>query len=90
MFLIMATGIAVILICIVNDMKNSQLDDKNIIYRSDMQEEEISLQIKKQEEDWKDINITLYPKEYSEKELEELFVKACDILPQLMSKKEII
>lgn len=87
MFLIMATGIAVILICIVNDMKNSQLDDKNIIYRSDMQEEEISLQIKKQEEDWKDINITLYPKEYSEKELEELFVKACDILPQLMSKE---
>lgn len=87
MLVIMIAGIGLILFSVMYDMKNSQLDAENMIYRSEMQEEEISLQIKNQENDWEDIRVTLYPKEYSEEELDELYVKACEILPHLIQKE---
>lgn len=83
---IIAVGMGLILLCAINDKKNSQLNEKNIVLRSEIQEKEVSLQVKNQEEDWKDINIRLYPKEYSGEELEELFIEACKILPDLIQE----
>lgn len=83
MFLIIIVGIVMLLVCFIKDMKNSQIDENTPIFRSEIQEQEISLQVKG-EEDWEDISIRLYPKEYSEEELNELFLEACKELPDLI------
>lgn len=87
MFVIVIAGVGLVLLCFVKDIKNSLLEKGNILLRSETQEQEIILQIKNQDKNWEDVSIWLYPKEYSEEELEELFIEAVKLLPDLIQKE---
>lgn len=88
MFLLIIAAGFIVAICIVNDLKSSIIDD-NRVFRKEAEggKEEISLQMKTEEGKWQEILLTLYPKEYSEEELEQLFLEACKILPTLIQKE---
>ena len=88
MLLLIVAVIFMVAICIINDLKSSRIDDNKIL-RKEVGDgkEEISLQMKTEEGKWQDILLTLYPKEYSEDELEQLFLEACEILPNLIQKE---
>lgn len=89
MMVIIAAGIVVIALCILKDLNNSTLEKEYGIIRNKAGEgkESIILQIKAEEEPWKEIEIDLYPKEYSKEELEDLFLKANDALVNMIKKE---
>lgn len=86
MGLLIIAAVLIVILCVVNDWQNSHLGDHNKILRGEAEsgKEEISLQMKTEEGKWKDIFLVLYPKEYSEDELEQLFWQACEGLPELI------
>lgn len=85
MFLIIIAAIVIVALCAFSDFQNSHIEN-NIIFRKDTDgtKAEIPLQIKIEDEKWKDIIVTLHPKEYSEDELEEMFVHACKDLADMI------
>lgn len=85
MFLLIIAAILIVILCVINDWQKSTLEDNKIL-RKDMEsgKDEISLQVKGEEGEWKDLFLVLYPKEYSESELEVLFTEACEKLPDLI------
>ncbi len=89
MFLLVIAAIFIVILCVINDWKNSTLEDNNKILRGEAEngKEEISLQIKTSEGKWKDLFLIMYPKEYSESELELLFSEAREKLPELIRNK---
>lgn len=88
MFLLILAGSAIVVLCAYKDLKSSNLEG-NILYRNEIQDgkEEISLQIKEQEGEWKDIVLDLYPKEVSKEELDELFLEVCKELEDWIKKE---
>lgn len=89
MFIIIVTGIIITVLCIFKDLNNSVLEKENVIIRNKTGEgkENIILQIKADEEEWEEIEIDLYPKEYTKEELEGLFFKASNALENIIKKE---
>ena len=89
MFLLLLASIFIIGLCVFNDWQNSQLEENNKILRGEYGsgKQEISLQMKTKEEEWKDIGVVLHPKEYSNQELEEMFLSACKLLSDRIQKE---
>jgi len=85
MFLIIIASIVIVVLCVFSDYQNSHIEN-NIIFRKETNgtKSEIPLQIKIEDEKWKDIIVTLHPKEYSEDELEEMFIFACKELTEII------
>lgn len=88
MLLLVITAILIVVLCAVSDNRTSTLESNKIV-RNEIEggKEEISLQMKTAEGKWEDVNLELYPKEYSEEELEQLFLEACEVLPNLIQNK---
>ena len=86
LFLLAAAGIGIVIICGFNDWKNSTVEENNKMLRNEIagEKEEILLQVKPQNEEWKEIQFELYAKEYSKKELDKKFLEACQLLPALI------
>ena len=89
MFLLLFAAIFIVGLCVYSDWKNSRLEENNRIIRGEYGSgrQEVSLQMKTEEENWKDIGLVLHPKEYSEYELEEMFLQACEVLPEVIRKE---
>ncbi len=87
-FLLIMASVLVVSLSVVSDIQNSKLEN-NTILRNDVGsgKEEISLQMKTQEGTWEDVHLELYPKEYSEEELERLFLDACEKLPSYIKNE---
>ena len=85
MTLILIVAVLIVAVCGINDFQNSKVEN-NVISRkeADGSKTEVSLQIKTEEEEWQDIILVLYPKEYSEEELEDMYTQACRLLPELI------
>lgn len=85
MTLILIIAVLIVAVCGFNDFQNSKVEN-NVISRKEAEgtKTEVSLQIKTEEEEWKDIVLVLYPKEYSEEELDDLYIQACRLLPNLI------
>ena len=86
LFLLAAAGIGIVIICGFNDWKNSTVGENNKILRNEFtgEKEEILLQVKPQNEKWREIQFELYAKEYTKEELDELFLEASQLLPVLI------
>lgn len=91
LLMILILGICIVSFCYIKDIKKSHLKEENRIIRNAIQDgqEEILLQTKTEEGEWKDVLLTLYPKEYTHGELEELYSEACQLLPSLLEKSGI-
>ena len=89
MLLLLLAAIFILGLCIFHDWQNSRLENDNSIVRGEYGsgKQEVSLQMKIKEEEWKDIDLVIYPKEYSKQELEELFLAACEYLPDRIRKE---
>lgn len=85
MSLIITIAVLVVAMCVFSDFQNSKVEN-NYISRKEAgsTKTEISLQIKTGKDKWQDIVLVLYPKEYSEEELDEMYVQACKELPDLI------
>lgn len=85
MTLILIVAVLIVAVCGFNDFHSSKVKN-NVISRKEAEgsKTEVSLQIKTEEEEWKDIVLVLYPKEYSEEELDDLYIQACRLLPNLI------
>lgn len=85
MTLILIVAIFVVAVCVFNNFQNNKVEN-NVISRkeADGSKTEVSLQIKTEEEEWQDIVLVLYPKEYSEEELDGMYTQACRMLPELI------
>ena len=85
-FLLAAAGIGIVIICGFNDWKNSTVEENNKILRNEIvgEKEEILLQVKPQNEKWKEIKFELFAKEYIKEELDKMFLEACQLLPVLI------
>lgn len=85
MTLILIVAVLIVAVCGFNDFQNSKVEN-NVISRKEAEgsKAEVSLQIKTEEEEWKDIVLVLYPKEYSEEELDDMYIQACRLLPNLI------
>ena len=83
LFLISLVAIVILILSGVQDYGRSILKN-NIITRNSLQEgkEDIFLQMKTEEGTWKELEFILYPKEYTESELEILFEDAEKILEE--------
>lgn len=86
LFLLAAAGIGIVIICGFNDWKNSTVGENNKILRNEIvgEKEEILLQVKPQNEKWKEIKFELFAKEYIKEELDKMFLEACQLLPVLI------
>ena len=85
MFLLLLAAVLVVTVCGVNDFQNSRLEDNRVLRKEgNGTKKEVRLQMKTDEEQWREILLELYPKEYAEKELEELFAQACNMLPEII------
>ena len=72
-------------LCMVSNLQNSVLEDNSVLRNKEEDgKREIVLQMKIEDGTWQDVNLELYPKEYSEKELEQLFLEACEKLPEVI------
>ena len=89
MFLLILAAILIVGLCMFNDWQNSQLEEDFKITRGEYGsgKQEVSLQMKTEEGKWKDIGLVLHPKEYSKQELEEMFLLACESLPDRIRKE---
>jgi len=85
-FLLAVAGICIVIICGFNDWKNSMVGENNEILRNEIagEKEEILLQVKPQDEEWKEIQLELYAKEYTKEELDEMFLEASRLLSALI------
>jgi len=85
MSFIFIVAVLAVLVCGINDFQSSNVEN-NIISRKETEgtKTEIPLQIKTEEEKWQDMVLVLYPKEYSEEELNEMYTQACKLLPELI------
>lgn len=85
MTLILIVAVLIVAVCGFNDFQNSKVEN-NVISRKEAEgsKAEVSLQIRTEEEEWKDIVLVLYPKEYSEEELDDMYIQACRLLPNLI------
>ena len=85
MLLIIVSAVLIFITCGVSAVRNSKVVD-NAIKRKEGKStrEEIQLQIKTEEGNWKDFILELYPKEYSAEELNEMFLEICEVLPELI------
>lgn len=85
MILILIVAVFIVAVCGFNDFQNSKVEN-NVISRKEAEgsKTEVSLQIKTEEEEWQDIVLVLYPKEYSEEELNEMYTQACGLLPDII------
>lgn len=88
MFLLIIAAILILGLCTISDIQNSTLED-NRVFRNKEEggKKEIALQMKTENGTWQDVNLELYPKEYSEEELELLFLEACEKLPETIRGK---
>lgn len=88
MILLIVAAILIVAVSAINDLKSSRVENNKILRKeAEGGKEEISLQMKTEEGKWQDILLTLYPKEYTADELEQLFMEACNILPTLIQKE---
>lgn len=89
LFLLAAAGIGIVIICGFNDWKNSTVGENNKILRNEIkgEKEEILLQVKPQNEEWRELEFELYAKEYTKEELDKKFLEACQLLPALIISK---
>lgn len=87
-FLIIVAGVILILLCFIKDLNDSALERDYGISRNEAGEgkENIRLQFKTEEGEWQEIAFDLYPKIYSEEELEILFLKASNALEESIKK----
>lgn len=85
MLLIIASAVFIVIVCGIGAVLNSKVEN-NIINRKEGKstKEEIRLQMKTEGENWQDIILELYPKEYSEEELDRMFLEVCEKLPVLI------
>ena len=88
MILLFVAAIFIVAISGFNDFQNSNVKN-NMIHRKESEgtKTEVPLQIRISEEKWQDIVLVLYAKEYSEEELEKMYVQAYKILPELIRMK---
>ena len=89
MFFLLLAAIFIVSLCAYSEWKNSQLEENYKIIRGKYGSgnQEVSLQMKTEDEEWQDISLTVYPKEYSKQELEEMFSLACKYLPDRIRKE---
>ena len=89
MFLLILAAIFLIGLCVLNDWQNSRLEEENKITRGTYGsgKQEVSLQVKTKEGTWQDIDLIVHPKEYSDRELEEMFSAVCKSLPDRIRKE---
>ena len=85
MFLLIIGGLLLVALCFVRDKENSVLENNRILRkRTEDGREEVALQMKRGDGAWENVFLELYPKEYSGEELEQLFEKICELLPQII------
>ena len=85
MFLLIIGGLLLVALCFVRDKENSVLENNRILRnRTEDGREEIALQMKREDGAWENVFFELYPKKYSEEELEQLFEEICELLPQII------
>lgn len=91
MFLLLSVAIIIVALCYWNDQKYSEIEENYKLFRGDAEKgkQEIALQIKTSEEEWKDITIELYPKEYSKDELEKLYIEVSEKIPEIILNKNL-
>ena len=89
MMLMLIAGILIVTLSIYKDIKNSTLEENNAISRNDTGEgkETVVLQIKEEGGDWQEIEFELYPKEYSNEELEAMFLEVSTALEDKIKKE---
>lgn len=85
MLFIIASAVFIVIAGGISTVLNSRVEN-NIIKREEGKstKEEIRLQMKLEEGNWQDIILELYPKEYSEEELDRMFLEVCENLPVLI------
>lgn len=85
MFLVLVAAVLVVIVCKVTDVQNSKVENNRVSRKETSgTKTEVVLQMKTREEKWQNVVLELHPKEYSEKELEEMFEQACTALPELI------
>ena len=89
MLLLLLAAILILGLCVFHDWQNSRLENDNSIIRGEYGsgKQEVSLQMKTTEGEWKEIDLVIHPKEYSKQELEELFLTACECLSDRIRKE---
>ena len=81
--LILFAGIFLFLLFFYSEYKRLQLEEGKILYRKEIgKEEEIKLKVKREGKEWEDIKISLGSKDYTEDELENLYKKMIEALPE--------
>lgn len=86
--LLVTGGLILIILCFVKDMQSTGLEN-NKLHRDGTEsgKEEIVLQMKQENGVWEDVFLELHPKEYSEEDLEQLFLEVCEQLPRIILNK---
>ena len=90
MFLVLTAAVFVVVLCVITDIQNSKVENNKVSRKETSgTKSKVVLQMKTREEEWQDVTLELYPKEYSEEELEEMFEQACTALPELIRMENI-